>query len=74
MPVSCKLQKNKYRLCGPDGKPEMNKAGTPIDGGGHETMQLCMRQARAVNRNLKMQELRDRVFSLGEKITTIHRE
>lgn len=52
MPVSCKLIDGKWRLCGPDGKPETNVAGTAIDGGGHGSEGACQKQAGAVNANL----------------------
>lgn len=52
MPVKCVLQGKKYRIIGPDGKIEMNAAGTPVDGKGHATMEACRKQAAAININL----------------------
>lgn len=54
MPVTCKLQNGKYRIVGPDGKIEKNDAGTAVDGGGHDTMDACRKQAAAINSNLAM--------------------
>lgn len=39
----------KYRIVGPDGKVEKNKSGTAADGGGHDSMDACQKQAGAIN-------------------------
>src|SRR3972149_4594909 len=56
MPVTCKLQDEKWRLIEADsGKLSTNKEGTPSDGGGHSSRGECMSQARAINANIKNQ-------------------
>lgn len=49
MPVKVVRRGKKYRLIDPDGKIAKNKAGTAIDGGGHQKREMAERQARAVN-------------------------
>lgn len=49
MPVSVKKRGGKYRLVEPGGKIAKNKAGTAIDGGGHDSQAKAKRQADAVN-------------------------
>ena len=51
MPVSCKFINGKYRIIGPSGTIETNADGSAVDGGGHSTMELCQKQARAINAN-----------------------
>jgi hypothetical protein len=53
MPVCIEKRGNKWRVvnCG-DRSIEMNKGGTPLDGGGHTTKAEAQRQARAVNASL----------------------
>lgn len=41
----------KHRIVGPDGKVEKNKAGTAVDGGGHDSAESCQKQAAAINSN-----------------------
>lgn len=49
MPVSVKKMGDKYRVVGPDGKPEKNKKGTPVDGGGFDSRQQALKQMSAIN-------------------------
>ena len=53
MPVCVEKRSGKWRIvnCG-DRSIEKNRAGTPIDGGGHESKAQAARQARAVNASL----------------------
>jgi hypothetical protein len=53
MPVKCKKMGEKYRIVGPDGKVEKNKEGSAVDGGGHESMDACQKQAGAINSNIR---------------------
>lgn len=55
MPVSCKKIGGKWRVCGPDGEPEM-KGDSPVDGGGHGKEDDCQSQADAMNANMKHSE------------------
>lgn len=50
MPVSVEKQGDKYRVIEPNGKVAKNRAGTPVDGGGHETRLMAVAQARAINK------------------------
>jgi len=50
MPVKVKKQGNKYRVVEADtGKVAKNNAGTAIDGGGHSTRAMAIKQVGAVN-------------------------
>ncbi len=54
MPVKSAQRGNKVRIVEADsGRIARNKAGTPMDGGGHSTKSEAARQVRAVNRSLK---------------------
>lgn len=54
MPVTCKLVNGKHRVVeARTGRIATNASGTPLDGGGHGSQELCQRQARAVNAHLK---------------------
>jgi hypothetical protein len=51
MPVTVKKQQGRWRVVeASTGKIAKNKAGTPVDGGGHNTEMGAKAQARAVNR------------------------
>ena len=54
MPVCVEKRGKKYRVvdCG-NRKITMNKAGTPADGGGHDSRSAAMRQARAINASME---------------------
>ena len=52
MPVTCVLLDKKYRIVGPNGEPELNEAGSAVDGGGHDELAACEAQARAINASL----------------------
>lgn len=49
MPLSVKKMGDKYRVVGPNGKPETNKKGMPVDGGGFDTKQAAIKQMTAIN-------------------------
>lgn len=50
MPVTVSKRGSKYRVVEKDGGAvAKNKAGTPVDGGGHESEQAAKRQASAMN-------------------------
>ncbi len=50
MPATVRFIKDKYRVVEADtGKVVKNKAGTAVDGGGHNTRVAAERQARAIN-------------------------
>ena len=50
MPVTVKPEGDKFRVVDAEtGAPETNAAGTPVDGGGHETQEEAAAQARAIN-------------------------
>lgn len=49
MPARAVKRKGKWRVVEPDGKLVRNEAGTPVDGGGHDSEALAKRQATAVN-------------------------
>lgn len=51
MPATVKKQAGKYRVVEPNGRLVRNKAGTPVDGGGHTTESAAKQQARAINAN-----------------------
>ena len=51
MPVSVEKRGEKYRIVEPSGKVAKNRAGTPVDGGGHETRLTAVAQARAINKH-----------------------
>ena len=50
MPVTVKRKDNKYRVVEAEtGAIAKNKAGTPVDGGGHKTYEEALAQAKAIN-------------------------
>lgn len=49
MPASVKKIGQMYRVVGPDGKPEVNNSGTPVDGGGHKSKDAAIEQMQAIN-------------------------
>jgi hypothetical protein len=49
MPATVKKQSGKFRVVEPSGKLVRNRAGTPVDGGGHASKAKAVRQARAIN-------------------------
>ena len=49
MPARVVRRGNKYRVVEPNGRLVRNKAGTPVDGGGHRSRAAAERQARAIN-------------------------
>lgn len=52
MPVTGKQVQGKWRVVEQSGKIATNKKGTPLDGGGHESREQCMKQVRAINASL----------------------
>lgn len=52
MPVRVAKIGKKWRVVGPDGKPETNKKGTSVDSGGHNSKESAMAQVRAINFSL----------------------
>lgn len=48
MPAKVKKQGQKWRVVGPNGKPETQN-GSPVDGGGHNSRQEALDQAQAIN-------------------------
>ena len=54
MPVKVEKRDGKFRIVDSDAdRIETNKAGSPVDGGGHETEEAADRQARAINADLR---------------------
>ena len=51
MPVTVKKQGSRFRVVEGSGKLARNRAGTPVDGGGHQSKLSARKQARAINRN-----------------------
>lgn len=49
MPVKCVNRNGKYRIVSPNGQIETTQNGVPRDGGGHDSMSECEKQARAIN-------------------------
>ena len=49
MPASVKKIGKKYRVVEHDGKTVRNKAGTPVDGGGHNSRSQAIKQAQAID-------------------------
>lgn len=69
MPVTCRLINDKYRIVGA-GKVEMTDNGNPRDGGGYDTREECMAQARAMNASTEkdtMKEVSQTAFKAGKK-------
>ena len=52
MPVKVAKKGDKFRIVESSGKLARNKAGTPVDGGGHINTENASKQARAINRSL----------------------
>lgn len=53
MPVTTKRRGNKTRVIEKaTGRIARNKAGTPVDGGGHSSKAEAQSQARAINRSV----------------------
>lgn len=50
MPASIKKRGKKFRVVEPSGKLVRNRAGTPVDGGGHSSKKRALSQASAINR------------------------
>ena len=55
MPVRVAKKGNKFRVVDPDGNLAKNKAGKPLDGGGHSSHAKATAQSQAVNISLKKQ-------------------
>jgi hypothetical protein len=55
MPVSVKKMGDKYRVVGPDGKPE-TRNGKPVDGGGHSSKKDAVSQVQAINLSQRRKE------------------
>lgn len=54
MPVCVEKRGKKYRIVNCASRQiETNKAGTPLDGGGHDSKDAAMKQMRAINANLE---------------------
>lgn len=68
MPVECQKQGDKYRIVkSENGEIETNEAGSPVDGGGHDSESDCGDQARAINAALNAnQELLGFKASVGQ--------
>ena len=49
MPAKVAKRGDKFRVVEPDGKLVRNRAGTPVDGGGHSSEAAAKRQASAIN-------------------------
>lgn len=50
MPVKCEERDGKVRLINRDSNQiETTEDGSPRDGGGHESMEACQRQAKTIN-------------------------
>jgi len=49
MPAGVAKRNGKFRVVEPNGRLVRNKAGTPVDGGGHASKAKATAQARAVN-------------------------
>jgi len=52
MPVKVKKIGSKFRVVEGDGSIATNRAGTPIDGGGHSTRTKAIMQVGAVNSSI----------------------
>lgn len=53
MPVTRKLIRGKWRIVEEStGYIAVNRAGTPVDGGGHRQVAKAQRQADAINRSI----------------------
>lgn len=50
MPARVEKRDGKWRVVEPSGKLVRNRAGTPVDGGGHRRKEEAQAQARAINR------------------------
>lgn len=51
MPATVKKQGDKYRVVESDSGELVEKDGSPVDGGGHDSRQEALDQAAAVNAN-----------------------
>lgn len=51
MPAKAAKRGSKWRVVESNGKLVRNRAGTPVDGGGHRGKAKAQRQAAAINRN-----------------------
>ena len=50
MPVKCVKQGDKYRVVESNtGKVAKGRSGRAVDGGGHNSMEACRKQAAAIN-------------------------
>ena len=57
MPATVKKQGEKYRVVeSSTGKLVLNPAGTPVDGGGHDSYPKASAQARAINSRKNLEE------------------
>lgn len=54
MPARVALRDGRYRVVEDDGSLVKNKAGTPVDGGGHRSASAARAQARAINASKAM--------------------
>ena len=52
MPVTIKKKGDRYRIVEEDGKLVMNRAGTPVDGGGHVRKRRAAAQVAAINMSI----------------------
>ena len=52
MPVKVKKVGGKFRVVEADGSIATNKAGTPVDGGGHATKAKAVMQVGAINSSI----------------------
>jgi hypothetical protein len=52
MPVTCRHVNAKWRIVDGSGAIETTEQGNPRDGGGHDSEDACMAQARAINASL----------------------
>jgi len=53
MPVHQEKIGEKYRVVDPDGSIAKNKAGTAVDGGGHDSKKDAISQVEAINLNMR---------------------
>lgn len=51
MPAHVEQRGSKYRVVEPNGRLVKNRAGTPVDGGGHNSRKEAQAQASAININ-----------------------
>lgn len=65
MPATCVKQGEKWRVVEPGGSVVKNSEGTPVDGGGHDSENACMSQARAINAN----DVKNEVIRVSGAIT-----